>query len=115
MVDGVVHSDHECAAQLKAIVGQYARVLYERVGADAFGQECSLLDGKGAWRLQFVQSRRRSYTSRKVTDCLTRGVLCCLPCVDRTGIPAKCSCDNSRFVKLIAHFEPESSRADTEW
>jgi hypothetical protein len=64
MVDGVVHSDHECAAQLKAIVGQYARVLYERVGADAFGQECSLLDGKGAWRLQFVQSRRRSYTSR---------------------------------------------------
>lgn len=67
----MVHTHHERALQLKAIVGQYARVLYERVGADAFGQECSLLDGKGVWRLQFAQSRRRSYASKTLlTDCL---------------------------------------------
>ena len=48
----VVHSHYGCTLQLKAIVGQYARVVYEGVGSDAFGEECSLLDDKGASWLQ---------------------------------------------------------------
>ena len=37
-----------CPRQLKPIVGQYARVVFDVIGADGFGQECSLLTEKGA-------------------------------------------------------------------
>ena len=33
-------------SQLKPIVGQYARTIFGTVGAQAFGQECSLLSEK---------------------------------------------------------------------
>ena len=71
-------------------------MVYEGVGSDAFGEECSLLDDKGA---SWLQLRIATELSKTVADFLARYAVG----FGRTGIPAECTGGNSRHGKLILY------------